>query len=161
MLFCQTSGRISRMYTHVPSLLSHSPSHPSRLSRSRCLSSPSCSADSHCYLFYTWCTCLRYRLHTSHPLPPCLPHPWVCPLCLFLHCCSENNFISTIFLDSIYMCWYTILIFLFLTSCCIIGSRFIHLTDWVVFHFMYVPQLLYPFVCWWTSWLLPYFSYCK
>ena len=52
-----------------------------------------------------------------------------------------------------------------LTSFCIIGSRFIHLikTDsnvllfngWVIFHCVYVPQLLYPFICWWTSRLLP------
>ena len=26
---------------------------------------------------------------------------------------------------------------------------------------MYVPQLLYPFMCWWTSRLLPHPSYCK
>ena len=26
---------------------------------------------------------------------------------------------------------------------------------------IYVPQLLYPFICWWTSWLFPHSSYCK
>ena len=26
---------------------------------------------------------------------------------------------------------------------------------WVIFHCVYVPQLLYPFNCWWTSRLLP------
>ena len=50
------------------------------------------------------------------------------------------------------------------TSLCIIGSSFIHLirtdsnvffNDWVILHCVYVPQLSYPFVCWWTSRLLP------
>ena len=33
--------------------------------------------------------------------------------------------------------------------------------SWVIFHCVYVPQLSYPFVCWWTSVLLPCPSYCK
>ena len=33
--------------------------------------------------------------------------------------------------------------------------------SWVVFHCVYVPQLPYPFVCQWTSRLLPCPSYCK
>ena len=58
-----------------------------------------------------------------------------------------------------------------LTSLCIIGSRFIHLirTDSnvfflissVIFHCVYVPQLSYPLVCQWTSRLLSCPSYCK
>ena len=27
--------------------------------------------------------------------------------------------------------------------------------SWVIFHCVYVPQLSYPFICWWTSRLLP------
>ena len=44
-------------------------------------------------------------LHSSHPLL-LLPRtcPYVCSLCQCLHCCPANRFISTIFLDSIYMC---------------------------------------------------------
>ena len=30
-----------------------------------------------------------------------------------------------------------------------------------VFHCIYVPQLLYSFICLWTSRLLPCYSYCK
>ena len=30
-----------------------------------------------------------------------------------------------------------------------------------MFHCVYVPQLLYPFICWWTSRLLPWSSSCK
>ena len=54
---------------------------------------------------------------------------------------------------------------------CIIGSSFIHLirTDsnvfffngWVIFHCVYVPQISYPFICWWTSRLLPCPGYYK
>ena len=51
---------------------------------------------------------------------------------------------------------------LFLTSLCIIDPS-LGLTQtytflfnsWVVFHCIYVPQFLYPFICWWTSKLLP------
>ena len=54
--------------------------------------------------------------------------------CLCLHCCSANRFISTVF-SRFHI--YTF-IFLFLTSLCIIGSRFIHLirTDSNAFLFM-------------------------
>ena len=48
---------------------------------------------------------------TSHPLLPPLPLcPQVCSLCLFLHCCPENKFISTIFLNSVYMLQYAIFV---------------------------------------------------
>ena len=32
---------------------------------------------------------------------------------------------------------------------------------WVIFHCIYVPHLLYPFLCWWTFRLLPCLGYCK
>ena len=41
-------------------------------------------------------------LHSSHPLLPRLC-PQVCSLCLRFHCCPADRFISTIFLDSIYV----------------------------------------------------------
>ena len=70
------------------------------------------------YLFYRWwCMFPCYFLHTSHPVLP--PHPDMSIIsspCLCLHCCSANRFISAIFLDSIYMCWYTIFVVLFLTD---------------------------------------------
>ena len=43
------------------------------------------------------------------------PHPMSISLCLFLHCCPVNKFFRTIFLDSVYVCYNTIFIFLFLT----------------------------------------------
>ena len=42
-------------------------------------------------------------LYSSQPLLPLLC-PQICSLCLCLQCCSANRFISTIFLDSTYMC---------------------------------------------------------
>ena len=52
---------------------------------------------------------------------------------------------------------------------CIIGSSFIHLirtdsnlfNNWVIFHCVYVPQLSYPFICWWTCRLFSCPNYCK
>ena len=39
--------------------------------------------------------------------------------------------------------------------------KFVPFYSWVIFHCMYVPQPLYPFICQWTSRLLPCPSYCK
>ena len=72
----------------------------------------------------------------------------------------------------IYVLVYCIGVFFFwLTSFCIIGSSFIHLikTDsnvfflngWVILHCVYVPQLSYPFICWWASRLFPCPGYYK
>ena len=33
--------------------------------------------------------------------------------------------------------------------------------SWVIIHCVYVPQLSYPFICWWTSRLLPCPGYYK
>ena len=46
----------------------------------------------------------------------------------------------------------------------IMGSQRVR-HDWVtelnwMFHYIYVPHLLYPSLCWWTSRLLPYPGYC-
>ena len=40
---------------------------------------------------------------------------------------------------------------------------FKHITfnSWVIFHCVYVPKLFYPFICWWTSRLLPCPGYYK
>ena len=48
-----------------------------------------------------------YSLDSSHHLLPPLC-PQVCSLCLRLPCCPAKRFISTIFLDSIYMLIYDI-----------------------------------------------------
>ena len=32
---------------------------------------------------------------------------------------------------------------------------------WLVFHFMYIPHVLYPFIHWWKFRLLPFLGYCE
>ena len=48
---------------------------------------------------------------------------------------------------------------------CHLGSsswfKWIILNGWIILHCVYVPQLSYLFVCWWTSRLLPCPGYCK
>ena len=57
----------------------------------------------------------------------------VCSLCLRLHCCPADRFIHLIRTDSNAFLFY--------------GS--------VIFHCVYVSQLLYPFICWWKYRLFP------
>ena len=93
------------------------------------------------------------------PLSP-FPH-CVCSLCLHLYSCLANKFINTIFSRVhmhalIYICFSLSERALFIAA-----SRFIHLTrtDSNSFLFMaqqysilyiYIPQLLYLFICEWT-----------
>ena len=117
--FWHTSTWISQRYTYVPSLLnlpttSHSILPLKVVAEHQGLNLP--TADSH------WLSNLHMVIYVfqcsslSSPLPllPLLG-PQVCFLCLCLHCSPENRFISTIFLDSIYMCEYMMFVFLFLT----------------------------------------------
>ena len=39
--------------------------------------------------------------------------------------------------------------------------NFIPFYDWVIFHCIYVPLLLYPFICRWAFRLLPWCGYCN
>ena len=48
---------------------------------------------------------------SSHPLPQ---SPKVCSIHLCLFCCLASRVIITIFLNSVYMCQYTVLVFFFL-----------------------------------------------
>ena len=120
MVFRHKSARINHRYTHFsspPKPPSRLPPHPTlSLSQSPCLRSLG-QQISIGYLSYIWyCKFPCYSLHIFPLLPPPSPqYPQVYSLCLFLHCCPENKFISTIFLDSIYMHQYMTLIFLFLT----------------------------------------------
>ena len=76
-----------------------------------------------------------FSLKSSHP--HLLPQsPKVCSLYLCLFCCLAYRVIVTIFLNSLYICFNIIL------------------------HCVYVTQLSYPFICRWTSRLLPCPGYC-
>ena len=97
-----------------------SPSHPSRLLQSPCLSS--LSHTENCQ----WLSVLHMVRKVSKLLFPYIPPspsspppltscPQVCSVCLCLHCYSSNSFISTIFLNSMYVHWYMVFVFPFLT----------------------------------------------
>ena len=73
-----------------------------------------------------------------------------------------------------YMCFHTIFVFLCLTyftkhntlqvhPYCSNGQNFIPFYGWVIIHCIYIPHLLYPFICRWTFRLLPlpWLLYCK
>ena len=141
--FCHTSTWIRHGYTHVPN--PEPPSHlpPSTIS----LGHPSAPAPSILYpasnldwRFVSYMILYMFQCHSpksSHPLP--LPQsPKDCSIHLCLFCCLAYRVIVTIFLNSIYMCYYTVLVFFWLTSLCIISSSFIHLirTDSNVFFLM-------------------------
>ena len=92
------------------------------------------------------------------PLPPTAFPPWcpyICSLHLCLYSCLANRFICTIFLDSTYNHLYTI--FVFLTYFTLYDSlqvhprlyktQFVPFYGRVIFLCIYVPHLLYPFVC--------------
>ena len=150
-----------------------SPSHPS--GSSQCTSPEHLShasnldwwSVSHMIIYMFQC----YSFKSSHPRP--LPQsPIVCSLRLCLFCCLTYRVIITIFLNSIYMPWYTVLVFFFLTYCALYNGLQFHPPHWnwfkciifngcVIFHCVYVPQLSYPFVCWWASRLLPCPGYYK
>ena len=110
-------------------------------------------------IYFTHDKCIYfkcYSLNLSHTLLPllCLLCLEVCSLCLHLSSCPENRFISTIFLDSIYICIYICIIYIpyiyicisiwylffyfWLILLCITGSRFIHhsSTDSILFLFI-------------------------
>ena len=149
------------------------PSHPS--GSSQC-TSPECPVS--CiklglaiYFTYEIYMIQCYSLKSSHPhlLPQ---NPKVCSLSLCLFYCFTYRVIVIIFLEA-YIC-ISMLYWCFsfwLTSLCIRGSSLIHrlrtdsnaffFNSWVIFHCVYVPQLSYPFVCWWMSRLFPCPGYCK
>ena len=115
-------------------------------------------------------------LRPSFPeLPPPTPCPQVHSLYLHLYSCPATRFISTTFFfffrfhiyvlaysicfslsDLLHSVWQT----LGLSSSLQI-TQFLSFYGWVIFHCIYVPHLLYPFICWWTFRLLPCPGYCK
>ena len=110
-----------------------------------------------------------YSLESSHPLLPSLC-PQDCPPRLHLYFCPANRFTSNIFsIFYTYALTYVIcLVFFFLTSPFITGSRFIHListnlnlflfNDWIIFHCIYVP-LLHLFICPWIHFIIFVFTF--
>ena len=117
--FCHTSTWICHRYTRVPhpKPLSHLP--PCTIP----LGHPSAPAPSNQYQasnldwrFISYMTLYMFQCHSSkssHPRP--LPQsPKDCFIHLCLLCCLSYRVIVTIFLNSIYMRQYTVLVFFFL-----------------------------------------------
>ena len=114
---------------------------------------------------------ILYMFHCHSPKSS--PHHFPLPqspkdssihLCLF--CSLAYRVIIAIFLNSIYMCLCTVLACFFLTSFTQYNRLPFHpplsnwfkrilCNGWVTFHCVYVHQLSYPLVSWWTSRLLP------
>ena len=118
--FCHTLTWISHGSTYVPhpEPSSHLPPHPILQG---CPSAPALSTLSHASNL-DWQSISHkvihmfqcYFLKSSHPCP--LPQsPKVCSLYLCLFCCLAYRVIVTIFLNSISMCQYTVLVFFFLS----------------------------------------------
>ena len=115
-----------------------------------------------------------YICWSQSPLPF---HPLTPPWCLYV--CSHNRVsisalqigLSVQFFWILHKCINIYLVFFFwLASVFMIvcsPSMSLQMTylhsfyDWVIFHCIYVPHLLYPFLCWWTFKLLPCLGYCK
>ena len=91
-LFCQTSTWISHRYTYIPSFLKllpiSLPIPPFRLLQRPCLSFLS-HIESSCWLsiLHMVMQISMLLFPYSSPSPALSPCPWVCSLCLFLHCC--------------------------------------------------------------------------
>ena len=92
-------------------------------------------------------------LETSDPR--LLPQsPKVCSIHLCLFFCFAYRVIITIFLNSIYMCYYTVMVFIFLSYFTLYNGlqfhpshqnwfKWILFNGWVIFHGVYVPQLIH------------------
>ena len=139
-----------------------SPGHPSGSSQCTSPEHPVSCIEPGLAIYFTYDN-IHVSMLFSQIIPPS-PSPTeskVCSLPLCLFCCLTYRVIITIFLNSIYIRYYTVLLSFWLMSLCIIGSSFIHLiridsnvfffNSWVIFHCVSVPQLSYPFICWWTS----------
>ena len=146
------------------------PSHPSRLLPSPSLSSLSHVANSH------WLSVLHMVMYVSMLFSPYLPHspssPTSCVHKSILNVCisiAALQIVHQYHLSRFHI--YALVYGICFSLSDLLHSRFVHVirTDsnvflyygWVIFHFKYVPQLLYPLICWWTSGLLPCPSYCK
>ena len=95
------------------------PSHPSRLSQSIRFELPEPHSKFSLAVYFIYSNVYVSMLLSvcptlSSPIPPS-PGPQVCSLYLSLHCCPENRFINTIFLDFIYI--YVLILGTHFSSC--------------------------------------------
>ena len=116
-------NKVNQLYVYILPIsppseasLPHSLSHFSRSSQGTELISLCYAATSHqlsiLHLVVYICQCCSVTTSQPPLLPLC---PQVCSLRLRLYSCPDTRFISTIFLDSIYLHQHTVFVFLFLT----------------------------------------------
>ena len=111
-----------------PSLPPPTPSHPLGCYRALVWASWVTQKTPVGYLFYMWWVCVSMLPSPFIPRPPSLPLPRVHNFSVLrLHCCPVNRLISTIFLDSIHMHLYRILVLLFLTYFTLYNRLQVHL----------------------------------
>ena len=143
-------------YTYVSSFLNlpwlSTPSHRSRLSQSTRLSSL-CSISSFplaTSLHMTVYICQCYPLNSFHPfLPPLCPKS-VLYVCISIPALQIGSSVPLFYILYICVNIRNLFFSFWLTSLCVTGSGFIHLTGtdsyhfygWVIFHCRYVLQLL-------------------
>ena len=90
----------------------------------------------HTVIYTFQCCSLESSLRLLLP-----PSPKVCSVCLCLLCCPARRIIGAIFLDSTYMHNIWCLSFPFwLTSLCLIGSRFVYLIRTVSNAFLFIAE---------------------
>ena len=114
-----------------------SPCHPSRFSQCTGFECPGSCIEVGLVVYFTYGN-IHVWILVSQIIPP-WPSPTesksMCFIYVFFFFCFAHWVVIIIFLNSIYMHSYTVLVFFFLTSLCVIGSSFIYLikTDSNVF----------------------------
>ena len=81
------------------------------------------------------------------------------PYCAYL-CMTHSLGISN-FLEEISSLSHSIVFLYFFVLITEEVIKYIPFYGWVILHCVYAPQLLYPFISQWISWLLPCSMYCK
>ena len=84
---------------------------------------------------------------------------WTFPKHLKTFQVSEPYYIIQLWVSQIQVYIFTVLIKA--NQCFYKWPNSVPFYSWVIFHCIYVPHLLYPFLCWWTFKLLPCPGYCK
>ena len=158
-----------------PSLPPATPSHPSWSSQCTSPEHPVSSIKPGLAIYFTYDN-IHVSLLFSQIIPPSHCHTeskslFFTSVSLLLSCIQGHHYHLSKF--HIYVLVYcTGVFFFFLTDFTLYNRHQFHLphknwlkcvlfNSWVIFHCVYVLQLSYPFICWWTSRLLPCPSYCK
>ena len=128
-MMCQflPSNSVNQPSGYICPLPLKPPSQPSRLSQSTRLS-PLCPYSSFLLACYFTYANIYVSVLPSQFIPPLLPLlcPQVCSLPLHLDSCPANRFITIVFLDSMFMGYYMILVFLFLTYFTLYDRLWVH-----------------------------------